>query len=362
MKLAWKEIKFNFKKYLLIELLIILMIFMVMFLSGLADGLGRAVSGGIESSKASHFIVSSESENLITGSRLDKEILEQVKSSTDSEVAALNIQRMSLSKEGHSEKIDVTYFAIDTNDFLNPEVIEGDKLTEETNTIVLDEAFMDEGISIGDIVVDSTSGIELKVTGFTKDAMYGHVAVGFISMNTYSEIQTAVNPNYELQYHTIALKDYEGSGISIDGVDIVDKATIINNIPGYQAEQLTINMILWVLVFVSAAILGVFFYIITLQKLKQFGIMKAIGMRMDEILGMQFSQIVILACCGVIGGNALTYGMSLMLPNSMPFYLNLSNMGIVSVVFVIIAICSSMISAIQIAKVDPVKIIGGNEE
>lgn len=45
----------------------------------------------------------------------------------------------------------------------------------------------------------------------------------------------------------------------IDGTEIVDKATIIENIPGYQAEQITINMILWVLVLVSAAVSGVFF-------------------------------------------------------------------------------------------------------
>ncbi len=48
MKLALKELIFSLKKYALVELLVVAMIFMVIFLSGLANGLGRAVSSSLE--------------------------------------------------------------------------------------------------------------------------------------------------------------------------------------------------------------------------------------------------------------------------------------------------------------------------
>lgn len=41
-KLAWKEMKYNRKKYLLVEIIVVLMLFMVLFLSGLVKELGRA--------------------------------------------------------------------------------------------------------------------------------------------------------------------------------------------------------------------------------------------------------------------------------------------------------------------------------
>ncbi len=81
--------------------------------------------------------------------------------------------------------------------------------------------------------------------------------------------------------------------INIKGVEVLDKATVVNNLPGYAAEQLTIKMILWVLVIISAAVLGVFFYVITIQKQKQFGVLKAIEMSMSEIARYIMSQVLI---------------------------------------------------------------------
>lgn len=362
MKLAWKEIRYNWKKYLFIEILLVLMIFMVMFLSGLANGLARAVSSGIENMDASYFVVSSDAEKLITVSNLSSKAADQVKSAASGKTAALDIQRMNLNKKGEAEKLDVTYFAVNPDEFLNPAVIKGDKLTGEAHTIVLDEAFEEDGIKTGDVLVDSASGLELTVTGFTKDAMYGHTPVGFISTDTYIDIRTSLNPGFQAGYHAIALQRDALAGKTIDKAEVVSKGDIISHIPGYQAEQTTINMILWVLVFISAAILGVFFYILTIQKHKQFGVMKAIGMRMREIAGMQFSQVLLLACFGLVCGNLLAFGMAGILPKSMPFYLNQMNALIISLAFATISLLCSLLSVGKIAQSDPVKIIGGNEE
>ncbi|MDF2486380.1 MAG: Heme efflux system permease HrtB [Herbinix sp.] len=363
MKLAWKELKYSKTKYILIESIIILMIFMVIFLSGLANGLARAVSASIENADAKYFVINEDAENLITISGMPIDTLEQVSEATKGPVTQLDIQRMNLTTAGSETKLDVTYFAIDPDSFLAPEPSEGQMLPSSGTeyTIVLDDSFLEEGIEIGDVVVDANSGLELQVIGFIKDEMYGHSPVGFISTATYTAINQEINPSYEVKYHAIAVQGTDIEDIHIDGLAVVDKATIVEHLPGYSAEQITINMILWVLVVISAAILGVFFYVITIQKQKQFGVLKAIGMGMPELTGMITSQVLILSLFGVIAGNLMAFGMASMLPSSMPFYLKLPIVVIISIVFVMISLCTSLVSTRKVAKVDPIVIIGGNE-
>lgn len=120
-------------------------------------------------------------------------------------------------------------------------------------------------------------------------------------------------------------------------------------------------MILWVLVVISAAVLGVFFYVITIQKQKQFGVLKAIGMKMLELTRYIMSQVFILSILGVIIGNLIAIGMASMLPSSMPFALQIPMVIIISIVFVMISLFTSLVSIRKVAKVDPIVIIGGNE-
>ncbi len=363
MKLALKELFYSKKKYLLIEAVIVLLMFMVLFLSGLAEGLGLAVRSGIQTIPAEYFLVSDTAENLITVSNLESAVLEQAEALTDGKAAPLDIQRMYLEKENSDEKLDITYFAIPAGSFLEPEVFEGSGFSGSTdgNQIILDDNFQAEGISVGDIVRDSSTDMEFEVAGFAKDQMYGHTSVGFITTESYTKLRQELNPNYEPTYHAIVVQGSAPDNIQIEGTEVVSKADIIENLPGYTAEQSTIQMIIWVLVIASAAILGVFYYIITLQKEKQFGVMKAIGLGMGKISAVVCSQVCFVACAGACVANLLTFGMAAVLPQTMPFYLDGMFACIVTVSFILISLASSLLSVGRIAHIDPIKSIGGAE-
>lgn len=361
MGLAWKEIKYFKKKYIMIEILLILMIFMVLFLSGLANGLGRAVSSSIESDGATSYIINDESQDIITISFLDQEILEKVQKSTENKAAPLNIKRANINEKGDNEKTDIVYFAIDSSSFLNPEVNDGAQISSGKNEIVLDDAFKEEGYKVGNTIEDTSSGLTMKIIGFTNGKMYGHVPVGYITTDTYKKIEKEMNPIYILKYNAILLNGSDIDDIKIDGIKVEDKDTIVDNLPGYAVEQTTILMMLWVLLVVSAAILGVFFYIITLQKRKQYGVLKAIGMSMSEIGRSIIAQISLLSFFGVLIGNAIVFAMSKVLPSSMSFYIKPTDAVMISVIFILISVLSGLISVKKVSKVDPIITIGGGE-
>lgn len=361
MFLAMKDLKYNKSRYFLVVSMLILLTFMVLFLSGLANGLSLATSATIENAQANHYIVSDDANSIITRSTITEKQLEEVNDMTSSEVTPINLMRMSMNKKDSQEKIDITYLAVEKNSFMMPSIVDGSEISDEENTILLNKSFVEEEISIGDTIIDSASGIELKVTGFVKDEMYGHSAVGIISLNTFKNIRTQINENYETVYNALAIKGDDIDNIDIANTKVLSKDTIIKNIPGHVQQQMSINMILWVLIIISAVILGVFFYIVTTQKLTEFGVMKALGIEMKTLATMIISQVLILAGGSMLLSNILTFAISGFLPSSMPFSLQVESAVIISIAFLLISILVSLVSLRTVAKVDPLMTIGGHE-
>ncbi|MBR1751509.1 MAG: ABC transporter permease, partial [Ruminococcus sp.] len=280
------------------------------------------------------------------------------------DAAPLDIQRMYITKQNDTEKLNITYFSIEPGSFIEPETIEGDSLSASTapDPILLDDDYMLNDISVGDTITDSSTGLEFTVAGFVKDKMYGHTSVGYITVDSYTRLRTALNPMYEKTYHAIAVRGDLGYDLSGKGLEAVSRQEIIENIPSYSAEHTTITMIVWVLVIVSAIIIGIFNYILTLQKHRQYGVMKAIGISTREIAGMVISEVCLISVFAAVISLVLTFGMAAALPETMPFYLEVPNALTVTAAFVLISIFSSLLSVINIAGIDPVIAIGGGEE
>ncbi len=361
MGFAWKELFYEKKKYILIELVIILLMFMVLFLSGLVEGLDRSIISGVADMDAEYFLLSDSAGKVLTNSKIDTKTYEQLQTQTTAEYTPFNVQRLFLSQKGSEEKLDVTYFAIESGSFLEPKVYKGAQFSESEiqHPIILDDDFALHDIEVGDTVLDASSALEFTVVGFAKDKMYGHISIGYITLNSFIEMGRLQNSAYETTYHAVAIKGTDINRINLEKTELLKKSEVVANIPSYEIIHLTITAIEWVLVAITAAIIGVFYYIITIQKRKQFGVMKAIGIGMGRLTGMVAGQVGIVSAVGVILANILTVTMSAVLPATMPFFLNIANFCIVSVAFVFICIASSLVSVLTISRVDPMKAIGG---
>ncbi len=67
---------------------------------------------------------------------------------------------------------------------------------------------------------------------------------------------------------------------------------------------------------------------LALQKLKQLGVLKAIGMSMGQITRIQLSQVGILSVIGIGIGLGLALALTPFLPVAMPFYMRADNVVI----------------------------------
>lgn len=363
MKIAWNEIKYQPKKFILIEVLIVIMMFMVIFLSGLTNGLGRIIMAQIDTFGDVQYILSKDSEGVIPYSTLTSSELTEIEDLHLEEQTGLVIQRSTFMKEDEEGSQDVTFFAMDTYKNLTIKAEDGYVAANlSDNEVILDESYKAKGIHVGDTIKDKTSDILLKVVAFAQDAKYGHSSVAFISSKTLEEMRQKKNPNYTWQPQAIITSQAVTADDLSEQLMVSNKQQIINKIPGYTATNMILKTMTWVLLIASAAILGVFFYILALQKLKQFGVLKAIGMSMGEITRIQLSQVGILSIIGIGIGLSLALALTPFLPVSMPFYMKAEDNAVISVSFIVISIICGALSLLKIKKVDPIEVIGGNGE
>ncbi len=359
MFLAWKELTYYKGKYGLVTGVLVLLTFMVLFLSGLANGLGNATSATIRNRDATYYAIASDSDDIITRSELTDEQVATI-GIVVMESTPFNLQRTAITKANDATKIDCTYLAVNPKSFMMVPVTEG-TADLALNDIILDDSFMDEGIALGDVIKDATTGITLTVVGFTHGESYGHSAVGVMTSKTYQGIRAEATKSDRITFNAVAIKN--GAALTFAEADVVmlSKEDIINKIPGHAQEQVTISMILIVLLVLSAAILGVFFYVITIQRIPQFGTLKAVGTPMKMIASMIVWQVLIIAGGSILIGDLLAFGMAAMMPNKMPFSLHVGQAVLISVSFVLISLISSLFTLIKVAKVDPIIAIGGIE-
>lgn len=128
--------------------------------------------------------------------------------------------------------------------------------------------------------------------------------------------------------------------------------------PGYKEETGTIIMMLAFLIVISAFVIAVFFYVITIQKTSQFGVMKAIGASNRFISKAIVAQVFILSSFGILAGVGLTYLTALAFPKNMPFDLDAKLVVLYAVALLIISLLSSIISVRQVTKIDPLTALG----
>ena len=215
-----------------------------------------------------------------------------------------------------------------------------------------------EGYSIGDTIKTANSDTELKIVGYTEKSRFNVAPVIYMNINDfqilkYGVSKTTDNPMINAFVVKGELKDYDSS--VFQKVSIAD---FINELPGYSAQILTFGLMIGFLIVISAIIIGIFMYVLTIQKTPIFGIMKAQGIS-NGIIGISvLSQTFLLSLVGSILGLVGTWGTSLVLPSAVPFLGNGLYYSIIFVSLIIFSLVGTLFSVLAIRKIDPLKAIG----
>ncbi|MFS1005401.1 ABC transporter permease [Enterococcus casseliflavus] len=354
MFLAINEIRHSKLRYALVTGVMFLIAYLVFFLTGLAYGLAQDNRMAVDKWEADQILLTEEANDNLNMSMLPRSLYDEVDAP---EKAVLAQTAGVVTKEDNGEKVDVTFFGIDPDQFLAPNITDGEMFASDDEAVADSSIEEEYGISIGDTIKLAGSDKKLKIVGFTDNARFSVAPVLYTSIGAYQEIRFEKEDDSENARINAIVTRGKIKEVP-DDLIATDISKFINELPGYNAQVLTFGFMIGFLIVIAAIVIGIFIYVLTMQKSEIFGVMKAQGISSRYIAFSVIAQTFLLATSGVLIGGLATIGTALVLPAAVPFQINLLFFASISVMMILIAMLGAFFSVRTIVKIDPLKAIG----
>lgn len=364
MYLALREMRHAKVRYALIAAILLLVSLLVLFVTGLARGLAHDNAASIQNMAATHFVLQEHSEHRMTRSQVGDSELKQVRAVVgEANGTPLALKLTAVTAAGSEQKTDVAMLAVDMKGWLTPKVAEGQTISNDVQgEVLVDKRLADDGAAIGSELIDGSSGMRFKVVGFVRDQSFSHAPAVYVSMSDWRLLQSKMGGTPQDGYNAIALQA-DGDQAKklkeqLTKSEMITKTEAVSAIPGYKEEQGSLTMMIFFLYFISAIVLGVFFYIITIQKTGQFGVLKALGTKTGYLVRSVVGQVALLMTGSLAVSLLLIEIMARLLPATMPFQLDTNTIVLTCAAFAAMALVGSLLSVAKVVKIDALDAIG----
>ncbi|EOT39072.1 ABC transporter permease [Enterococcus columbae] len=355
MFLAISEMKHAKLRYALVIGVVFLIAYLVFFLTGLAYGLAQANRSGVDKWQARYILLADEANLTLNRSVLSMKQADAVKAEEKALLGQFN-GVVYAKDQPKATKVDVSFFGIQADAFLKPEIEQGRMFTKD-NEVVADESLKKQyGLAIGDHLVISGSPQAVKIVGFTKQATFNVAPILYMNFATYEKLRFGqADAKQALPINAVVIRGKVNSYPK--QLEKIAIPTFIQELPGYRAQNLTFGFMIGFLIVIAAIVIGIFIYILTMQKKAIFGVMKAQGIASFYIGKSVLVQTSILAFLGIVLGLVSTYASSFVLPKAVPFLIHWPFYLVVGLGMLLIASVSALFSVATIVRIDPLKAI-----
>ena len=373
--LALKEIWRNRGRFFLVALVIALITLLVLFIAALGEGLGTNNRQYVANLDAQLVVFLDKSDFIISSSRLDQSTLKAVRR-VDGIVEAGPISTSSTAILLDNGKVlKVSMLGVEPGRPGLPPVVEGRTYqTQLAKEAVIDRnVALRSDIKVGDeITIRSTQGTKdefftLKVVGLTEGQAYFFAPTIFVPPSTWERVRpkSEAEANKTIRDINVIAVKLEDPGqaeamktkieLLVSNVQAADIETTIQNIPGYSAQQGTVQTQGVFTLLIGVLVIGGFFQIQILQKVPQIGVLKAIGSSNGVVGLAAVIQIMVVTAIGVGIGGLLTYVFSLFFPPTIPLVFNGNASALAIAALLFIGPAGGLVSVIYAVRIEPLK-------
>ncbi|MCK9518249.1 MAG: ABC transporter permease [Dehalococcoidia bacterium] len=349
----------------LIALIVTLISYLILMVTGLGLGLNELAGSALRSFNADAIAYSDEAGISVIRSELSEETVERIRNAegvTDS--ASLGyVAANYLDSDG--EIASAAFLGYDPGTIGEPKVTSGDTLTPGDRLgLLADKRFLSaSGLDVGDTVTVSLrlSKHEFRIVGEIDEGAFFFQPAVYVLRSTWQELRYG-SIGGELPAASIVLLKGNGlAGREGPGYEIVNKATAFANIEGVAGQNSTVQSLRAAAFVIGALVIGVFFYVLTLQKVPQIGVLKAIGASNAFVFRQIVVQVLTLSAAGIAIAMPMAWLTEWALaqsPDSLPIAFSTGTYVTTAIGLVVTAVVGALFSGRQVLKTDPIIALG----
>lgn len=354
MFIAMRELRRSVRRFGLVGVVVVLVAVLSTIVVGLSDGLVQQGTSGLRDLPLDHLAFEPHAQATFSRSTVDEAQLRVWrKYATASPLGVSFVNAAATGSSGSS--IDLALFGVPSDSFLVQRADARAALSGPAG-LVLSHAFEEKGVRVGQRFRIGGSGVVLPVLGFTFAGSYGHVDLAFTALSAWQKITYGSDPRG--RFSAIALRVPAGTDVravdKLAGTDTMTKQAAYAGSPGYTAETQTMTMIRVFLLVISALIVGAFFTVLTLQRIRQIGVLKAMGASSWYVIRDGLLQIIVVVVAatavGTVVGALLIAAMS---GGSVPVLFSAGSVLTAAVILAVAGIVGGAVTLRRISRVEP---------
>ncbi|MCY3886975.1 MAG: ABC transporter permease [Chloroflexi bacterium] len=337
---------------------VLLIAYLIMMVTGLGLGLNQQAGTALLNLNGDHLAYASNANLSVIRSRLADSDVSEIRSIPEVE-RATPLGYVAVVIEYAPETSDTAaILGVIPGSFAEPEVIEGRSIAGP-NEILIDRTWTRlAGAGVGDslalpVAFDTRT---FTVVGIVDQGYFFFQPAMYVDLSAWQAIVFQGEGAQQPAASVVLLQGQQLAGRSGAGWQIVTKQDGFENIEGVRAQQSTVDALRYMGLLIGAMVIGVFFYVITLQKTALLGILKAIGASGVYLVTQGLLQVLVVsvAGAGLAVGLALLTEATVLSSDSIPIRFTWGAIATAAISVVVAGLVGVALSARQVTSIDPI--------
>lgn len=356
MNLALTEMRRSKLRFGLLAGAVSLLVFLVLLLTTLSNALVSSITGALEGVDADVLVYSETARDNLQASRLAPESVDQV-AAIGSVTAAGPVSVLTTSASLKDGTEDLQVFGFEPGKPGAPTGLSDGRLPDSASEVAMDGG----GYAIGDTLDLTATGQQATVVGLLRGAQFAASPTAYVNSDLYGEIVRAINPNVPFVPVNAVAVTTDGEpatavadiNAGVEGMKAYVKQDAVSLIPGVGSISQTFGILVGLTFIIGVVVIGFFFLILTVQKMKAFTLLRAIGAgtgRLSVVVAVQITVTVLLASAiAVVLTLLAVQGLNSGIPVSLSPVLVVGTVAAV----LLFSLLAGLLSIRRISKIDP---------